>query len=80
MKTPLGTAGATGLLPSLQKNNLIVTNSDIVTELNFESILNYHIQSNFDAAVAVATHKVNIPFGVVPLTRTGVLTVDVEAD
>ena len=56
-KTPLGTAGAIGLLPSLQKNNLIVTNSDIVTELNFESILNYHIQSNFDATVAVATQS-----------------------
>lgn len=70
-KTPLGTAGAIGLLPSLQKNNLIVTNSDIVTELNFESILNYHIQSNFDATVAVATHKVSIPFGVVRFNETG---------
>ena len=70
-KTPLGTAGAIGLLPSLQKNNLIVTNSDIVTELNFESILKYHIQSNFDATVAVATHKINIPFGVVRFNAEG---------
>ena len=63
--------GAIGLLPSRQKNNLIVTNSDIVTELNFESILNYHSQSNFDATVAVATHKVNIPFGVVRFNANG---------
>ena len=70
-QTPLGTAGAIGLLPSLHKNNLIVTNSDIVTELNFESILRYHIQSNFDATVAVATHKVNVPFGVVRFNAEG---------
>ncbi|MDA8942683.1 sugar phosphate nucleotidyltransferase [Alphaproteobacteria bacterium] len=62
---PLGTAGAIGLLPQLGDCDLIVSNSDVLTKMDYGVLLKYHQQLRFDATVAVADHRVQIPFGVV---------------
>lgn len=62
---PLGTAGAIGLLPHNNFDKLIVTNADVLTELNFDSILNFHWFEGKSASIAVAEHHVHIPFGVI---------------
>lgn len=62
---PMGTAGAIDLLPDNIPEKIIVTNSDILTNLNFRLFCNYCDFSTDDITMAVAEHKVYIPFGVV---------------
>ena len=64
-KKPLGTAGSIGLLPRDLQGRLIVTNSDVLTDLDYRSIGQFGLQSERDVSLAIVEHKVYIPFGVV---------------
>ena len=64
-KTPLGTAGSIGLLPRDMSGRLIVTNSDVLTDLNYYSFGEFGLHSDRDVSLAIVEHKVYIPFGVV---------------
>lgn len=68
---PLGTAGSLGLLPSLGDCNLIVTNCDIVTNLDFNTLVNFHLNNSADCTLSVANYRHEIPFGVVKYDRNG---------
>jgi NDP-sugar pyrophosphorylase family protein len=63
---PLGTAGSLGLLQKeLIEGPIIVMNGDILTDVNFEHLLNYHVQSNVDATMCVREYDFQVPFGVI---------------
>jgi len=64
--TPLGTAGALGLLPKdLPDLPLIMMNGDILTKVNFSRLLAYHTESSAHATVCVRPHEYQVPYGVV---------------
>jgi dTDP-glucose pyrophosphorylase len=62
---PLGTAGAVGLLPEDISEQFIITNADVLTQLDYGALRDFHFQHECDATIAVAQHEVKIPFGVV---------------
>lgn len=62
--TPLGTAGALGLLTNLE-SPLLVINGDILTSTDFRAMYAYHQQYNADLTVAVRQYEVKVPYGVV---------------
>ena len=64
---PLGTAGALSLLRSKPERAFIVTNGDVITDINYSDFLEYHIAQNAAATVAVHTHEFQIPYGVVQI-------------
>ena len=64
---PLGTAGALSLLSHKQDNAFIVTNGDVITDINYSDFLEYHTVQNAAATVAVHTHEFQIPYGVVQI-------------
>ena len=68
---PLGTAGALGFLPFTEECNLIVTNCDIITNLNFLAFKNFHVNNNSDCTLAVSNYKHQIPFGVIKFDKNG---------
>lgn len=68
---PLGTAGAISLIPKIREKNLLVTNSDIITDLNYALLLQFHTQGNFDVTIAASDHQVQIPFGVIKYDMNG---------
>ena len=68
---PLGTAGAIGLIPKTLKSNLLVTNCDVLTSLDFRSFCNFNVQSPNLATIAVVQHQVMVPFGVVKHNLNG---------
>ena len=70
-KTPLGTAGSIGLLPRDMSGRLIVTNSDVLTDLNYRSFGEFGSNSDRDVSLAIVEHKVYIPFGVVSQSPDG---------
>ncbi len=61
----LGTAGALGLLPEPPKSPLIVMNSDLLTGVDFNSLLSYHLENASMATMCVREYDFQVPFGVV---------------
>ncbi len=64
---PLGTAGALSLLSHKPEKAFIVTNGDVITDINYSNFLDYHMVQNAAATVAVHTHEFQIPYGVVQI-------------
>ncbi len=61
---PLGTAGSLGLMESPDEP-LLVINGDILTRVDFRSMLNYHQKYNADLTVAVRQYDISVPYGVI---------------
>ncbi|MCG7547223.1 nucleotidyltransferase family protein [Pseudoalteromonas sp. Of7M-16] len=63
---PLGTAGALSLLPNdLPEEPLIMINGDILTNVDFSKVLDFHQEHNADATMCVRDYEIKVPFGVI---------------
>jgi dTDP-glucose pyrophosphorylase/CBS domain-containing protein len=62
--TPLGTGGALGLMPK-PTEPLLVINGDILTQVNFKAMLNFHQEQHAMITMAVRRYEVQVPYGVV---------------
>jgi dTDP-glucose pyrophosphorylase len=66
--TPLGTAGALGLLPIRSKGlPILMMNGDLITDLNIEDLLNFHNEQGGLATMCVREYKFQVPYGVVSI-------------
>ena len=61
---PLGTAGALALMNNLSTEHILLMNSDLFTNVNFESLYLKLINERADMAVASTEYKVDIPYAV----------------
>ena len=70
----MDTAGSLSLL-SLDKikDPIIVKNGDIITNVNYDELLNFHNQHNKSITVCASEYKVSIPFGSIK-TINGVIS------
>lgn len=64
-QSPLGTAGALGLLDPRPDAPFVVTNGDVITDIRYGELLDFHIRHNAAATMAVRVHEWQHPFGVV---------------
>ena len=64
-QSPLGTAGALGLLDPYPDAPFVVTNGDVITDIRYGELLDFHIRHNAAATMAVRVHEWQHPFGVV---------------
>jgi dTDP-glucose pyrophosphorylase len=64
-ESPLGTAGALGLLNPRPEAAFVVTNGDVITDIRYGELLDFHIRHDADATMAVRVHEWQHPFGVV---------------
>lgn len=64
-QSPLGTAGALGLLNPRPDGPFLVTNGDVLTDIRYGELLDFHTRHNADATMAVRVHEWQHPFGVV---------------
>ncbi|MBY6198458.1 nucleotidyltransferase family protein [Vibrio hangzhouensis] len=64
---PLGTGGALGLLPEdLPKDlPLIMINGDVLTKVDFQRLLSFHVENDADATMCVREYDYQIPYGVI---------------
>lgn len=63
---PLGTAGALGLLPEdVPTHPMILINGDILTQINFRKLLDYHVESHSVATMCVRQYQYQVPYGVI---------------
>jgi dTDP-glucose pyrophosphorylase len=61
----LGTAGALSLIPERPTRPFFVMNGDLLTTVNFEQMLKYHLEHQAFSTICVREHAVTVPFGVV---------------
>jgi dTDP-glucose pyrophosphorylase len=61
---PLGTAGALSLIKSIGSEYLILMNSDLHTDMDFEELYLKVIDRKADVGVASVTHTVKVPYGI----------------
>lgn len=61
----LGTAGALSLLPELPESPMIVMNGDLLTNISYRELLNFHEEHNVLGTMCVKEHKTQIPYGIV---------------
>ena len=63
---PLGTGGALSLLPRQEVDlPFIVINGDVLTNMNFSKLIDFHISQNAVATMCVREFQYQIPYGVV---------------
>jgi len=63
--SPLGTAGALGLLQPRPDIPFLVTNGDVITDIHYGEMLDFHTRHVAAATMAVRMHEWQNPFGVV---------------
>ena len=62
---PLGTAGALGLMRPRPDESFLVTNGDVLTDIRYSELLDFHSRHRAAATMAVRQHEWQHPFGVV---------------
>lgn len=63
---PLGTGGALGLLPDDMPNlPIIMINGDVLTTVNFQHLLDFHMDNSSDVTMCVSEYDYQIPYGVI---------------
>ena len=61
----LGTAGALSLIKETYKNPIIVTNGDVMTSMDYHSLLKHHVKQKSKVTMCVREYEYTIPYGVV---------------
>ena len=62
---PLGTIGALSKIKNFQHKNILLTNSDILTNLNYEDFFLDFVTKNADFSVVTIPYFVDIPYAVI---------------
>ena len=75
-KKPLGTIGALGGYKKyLKSKNIILSNGDVITDRNFNSLIKFHESNKSDATMAVYPYKLENPYGEVVTEDTRILEI-----
>ena len=73
---PLGTAGALSLFKELPNLPIVVTNGDVITDIRYAAILEFHEEQGASATMAVRSHEWQNPFGVVQIQGIDIISYD----
>ncbi len=68
-KHPLGTAGALGLVKKFRYDYVLLTNSDILTNIDYEDFFLKAIKAKADVAVASIPYDINVPYAIFELKK-----------
>ena len=61
----LGTAGAISMLPEIPSNPILVTNADLLANVDYCELLDEHVSAKAAGTMAVREFEYQIPYGVV---------------
>ena len=72
----MGTAGALSLLKERPKDDFFVMNGDLLTNVNFEYLHEYHKDSNALASICIRKYEMQVPYGVVNVRANKVTSIE----
>ncbi len=75
-KTKMGTAGALSLFKKKPKEPFFVINGDLLTNLNFEKMLDFHNEHNSKATMCVREYNIDSPYGEVKLKNENIKSIE----
>lgn len=71
----MGTAGALSLMRDKLEGTFFVMNGDLLTNVNFENMLEYHKNSASDATMGVREYDFQVPYGVVDIKDKKIVSI-----
>jgi dTDP-glucose pyrophosphorylase len=71
----LGTAGALSLIQNKPTEPFFVMNADLLTDVNFSSVLDFHILENAIATMCVREYDFQVPYGVIELNDSKITSI-----
>lgn len=71
---PLGTIGAVSKISEFQHDYVLITNSDILTNINYEDFFLDFLNKNADMSVVTIPYSVNIPYAVMETSNDHVIS------
>ena len=71
--SPLGTAGALSLLSPFPDEPFVVTNGDVITDIRYGEMIDFHNRYSASATMAVRLHEWKHPFGVVQIKGVNIV-------
>ena len=72
----MGTAGALSLLKEKLTEPLFVMNGDLLTNLNFEKMLDFHKTYDAKATMCVREYDIEVPYGVVNMANENITSIE----
>jgi dTDP-glucose pyrophosphorylase/CBS domain-containing protein len=73
---PMGTAGALSLIQELPDLPLLVMNGDILTNVNFENLIDFHNRAKAEATMCIREYGLEVPYGVVRLNQNNIIAIE----
>jgi len=64
-RSALGTVGSLSMLPKSISEPILLTNGDIITDLNYKNLINFHIKNKADLTVSMGLQQYENPFGII---------------
>ena len=58
------------------KEPIVVCNGDIISEIRFSDLLNYHYENRADVTMVVKPHEIQNPFGVVKVNNNNIVEIE----
>lgn len=74
--SPLGTAGPLSLLPDPIPGPVLVANGDILTNIDYRRVLDFHLESRAAATMCVREHVMEVPYGVVDVVDNAIVGIE----
>jgi NDP-sugar pyrophosphorylase family protein len=74
-KNRMGTAGALSLLKNRLHEPFFVMNGDLLTNINFQRMMEYHLSNNAMATMGVREYDFQVPYGVVNIDENNILSI-----
>lgn len=72
----MGTAGALSLLKEKPEEPFFVMNGDLLTNVNFEHLHDYHLANNSIATMCVREYDFQVPYGVVKIDDSKIISIE----
>ena len=72
----MGTAGALSLMQDKLNESFFVMNGDLLTNLNFENMMKFHLDNKSVATMGVREYDFQVPYGVVNVDGPDILSIE----
>ena len=72
----MGTAGALTLLGKKLVNPFFIMNGDLLTNIDFEKMLDFHVEHNSKATMCVREYDIEVPYGVVNVANENITSIE----
>jgi len=75
-KKPLGTAGGLYYLKKQDYDDFIISNSDVITSMNYSNFLKFHKKNKSNITIAAKQENFEIPFGVLKKSKDNLIDIN----